>query len=94
MAELKPYEEIIRFSPVAYSTKDGDKVRLHTEYVSQLTRCCDCKWSREPNRTIREENEAVEGVLVCVDGCDLVYGGDSRKFVNRDWFCADGKQEG
>lgn len=43
MAELKPFEVIMRLSPYA-PVNSKNEVCFHVEKVSELVRCKDCKW--------------------------------------------------
>ena len=60
-----------------------------------VVRCKNCKYAREPQRNCREEACACEGVLVCENGADTVFEEEiGWKFVNDDFFCADGRKKG
>ena len=41
MAELKPFEVIMRLSP--YAAQNKNEICFHTEKVTELVRCKDCK---------------------------------------------------
>jgi hypothetical protein len=43
MAELKPFEVIMRLSPYA-PVNSKNEICFHAEKVSELVRCKDCKW--------------------------------------------------
>lgn len=62
--------------------------------VTELVRCKDCKFAREPQRDCREEADACEGILVCWNGSDTVFAEEiGWRFVNDDFFCGDGKRK-
>lgn len=50
MAELKPFEVIMRIDFVA---SDREQVCAHAEKVQELIRCKDCKWFGEIGCAIR-----------------------------------------
>lgn len=60
-----------------------------------VVRCKDCRYAREPKRNCREESVAFEGTLICTVGPDVVYRDETGlKFVDEDFFCADGERKG
>lgn len=88
MAELKPFEVIMRLSP--YAAQNKNEICFHAEKVTGLVRCKDCKYR------IVNEHYGEKGYLPLKAECDLDTGDPfslGRRAEEDDWFCADGERK-
>lgn len=79
MAEMKPFEAIMRFEPNGTRyTDDGVEVCVKASKVQDLVRCKDCKYCY------------AEGFVNVRNVCEKHYDFGN---VDDDWFCADGARK-
>lgn len=88
MAELKPFEYIMRFTPKLDAPKDTT-VNWEVKRVREIVRCKDCKYR------VVNEHYGEKGYMRLKAFCDLDTGDLFELGRNAewdDWFCADGER--
>lgn len=78
-----------------YEQETAKMLFIALKNAKEVVRCKDCRYSRQPDRTNREESLACDGVLICFAGFDYVYPEYNREiFVPEDSFCSAGEPKG